>query len=108
EWALIEQGGQEEAIEQMRQGLANYQATGTEVIRPHFLSLLAEALNKTLRVDAGLRVLEEALAVAHSNGECYYQAELYRLKGELLLKQSKGRAVSQVATGGKPVVISEP
>jgi len=102
-WALIEQGPHEEAIEQMRQGLAN-QATGVQVVRPHFLALLAEALNKAGQAGEGLRVLEEALAVADRNGERYYQAELYRLKGELLLTQSTGHAVSQAATGGTAVV----
>ena len=103
-WALIEQGRAEEAIEQMRQGLAAHQATGTELLRPHFLALLAEALGKAGQVEEGLRVLEEALAVAHRNGERYYQAELYRLKGELLLMQATGRGVSQAAAGGKAVV----
>ena len=88
-WALIEQGQQEEAIEQIRQGLAAHQATGTELLRPHFLALLAEALGKAGQTEEGLRVLEEALAMAHRNGERYYQAELYRLKGELLLMSSK-------------------
>jgi predicted ATPase len=37
--------------------------------------------------EAGLAVLAEALTVAHANGEHHYEAELYRLKGELLLKQ---------------------
>src|SRR5262249_38816559 len=81
-WALIEQGREEEAIERMREGLAAYQETGTEVIRPHFLALLADALDKTRKSEEALRVVEEALAVARSNGERYYQAELYRLKGE--------------------------
>ena len=107
-WSLIEQGWQEEAIKQIRQGLAAHQATGTELLRPHFLALLDEALGKNGQAEEGLRVLEEALSVAHSNGERYYQAELYRLKGELSLKQSKGRAHSQAATGGKAVVEAEP
>src|SRR5262249_18696231 len=87
-WALIEQGPQDEAIEQMRRGLAAYQGTGTEVIRPHFLALLAQALDKSGKTEEALRVVEKAGAVARSNGERYYQSELYRLKGELLLKQS--------------------
>jgi predicted ATPase/DNA-binding winged helix-turn-helix (wHTH) protein len=103
-WTLIGQGGQEEAIEQIRQGLAAHQATGTKLLRPHFLALLAEALGKAQKTEEGLRVLEEALAVADGNGDRYYQAELYRLKGELLLQQFTGRVLSQVATGGSTVV----
>ncbi len=107
-WALIEQGRQEEAFEQMRQGLAAQQATGTELMRPHFLALLAEALGKTRKPEEGLRVLEEALDVVHRNGEGCYHAELYRIKGELSLMQATGRGVSRAATGEKMAFEVEP
>jgi DNA-binding winged helix-turn-helix (wHTH) protein/predicted ATPase len=105
-WALIEQ--QEEAVEQMRQGFAAYQATGTELLRPHFLALLAKASGKARKPEEGLRGLEESLEVAHRNGDASYLAELYRIKGELLLMQPTGRGLSQAATGGKAVVEAEP
>jgi predicted ATPase len=104
-WALIKHGRAEEAIEQIREALAALQATGTELFRPHFLALLAEALDKARQVEEGLRALEEALTAA--NGERYYEAELYRLKGELLLEQSAGR-VSRAASGTNAVVEAEP
>ena len=96
-WAMIEQGLGEEAIEQMRQGLAAHQATGANLMCPHFLALLAEALAKTRQSGEGLHVLEEALEIALRTGEGSYQAELYRLKGERLLTQSKGRSDAQSA-----------
>jgi predicted ATPase/DNA-binding winged helix-turn-helix (wHTH) protein len=105
-WALIEQGQPEEAIEQLRQGLFAYQATGTELLRPHFTALLAEALDKARHCEEALHVLENALRVGDRHGERYYQAELYRLKGELLLKQTIVRAVSHAAIGGKTAVES--
>ena len=77
-------------------------------MRPHFLALLAEALGKSEQAEEGLRVLEEALVVAHRNGEGYYQAELYRIKGELLLMQATGRGVSRAAVGGTAVFEAEP
>jgi predicted ATPase len=107
-WALVKQERHEEAIEQMRQGLAALQATGTELVRPHFLDLLAEALGKNGHPDEGLRVLEEALVVAHRNGERYYEAELYRIKGEVFLMQATSRDLSRAATGGTTVVEAEP
>src|SRR5262249_18287550 len=103
-WTLIEHGRPEEAIEQIQQGLAALRATDTELVRQHFLPLLAEALDKARHTAEALRMLEEALALANRTGEGYYQAELYRLKGEMLLVQSTGRAVSRAATGGKGVV----
>nr|ART36305.1 C584 [uncultured bacterium] len=88
-WSLFEQQRQDEAIEQMREGLEALQATGTEFVRPHFLGLLAEALGKARQHDEPLGILENALALVSKNGQRYYEAELYRLKGELLLMQSK-------------------
>jgi DNA-binding winged helix-turn-helix (wHTH) protein/predicted ATPase len=101
-WALIEQGQLEEGIEQIRQGLVAYQATGTVLLRTHFLALLADALGRARQPEEGLRVVEEALTLGHSNGEQYYHAELYRLKGELLLMQYDGQSVLRTTMRGKP------
>jgi DNA-binding winged helix-turn-helix (wHTH) protein/predicted ATPase len=103
-WALIAQDRYYEAVEQIQQGLAAYQATGTELLRTHFSALLAEALHKAGKTLEALHVLEEALAAVDRNGERYYQAELYRLKGELLLHQSTNRTVAHAVAGGRTVV----
>jgi len=89
-WALAGQGQREEGIEQMRQGLASWQATGAELYRSYWLALLAEAYGKAGQTEEGLTVLAEALAVVNKNSERFYEAELYRLKGELLLMQAVG------------------
>jgi predicted ATPase len=94
-WALVAQGMEEEGIEQMRQGLTAHQETSTEVMRAHFMGLLAEALGKVHQHEEGLHILDDALSLIHRNGERYYLAELYRLKGELLLMQSKYRKSSE-------------
>lgn len=107
-WVLLTQGQHEEAIEQMREGLAALQATGTELVRPHFLGLLAEALGHARQPEEGLRALEEALNLAQRGGERYYEAELYRLKGELLLMQASGQGPSLAATSGKALIEAEP
>jgi adenylate cyclase len=103
-WALIEQGSEINAIESIREGLAAVLATGASLMRPHFLALLAESLMRARKDGEALRALEEALETAHRSGEKSYQAELYRLKGELLLKQSARRAASRAATVGRVVV----
>jgi predicted ATPase len=86
-WALAEQGHSPEGIAQMRQGIAAWQATGAELQLPYYLALLAEAYGKAGQAKEGLRVLAEALMAVHKTGERQHEAELYRLKGELLLKQ---------------------
>ena len=78
----------EEGIAQIQQGMAAWRATGAEALRPYYLALLAEASGKRGQVDEGLHLLAEALAVANDTGECRWDAELHRLKGELLLARS--------------------
>jgi TOMM system kinase/cyclase fusion protein len=84
-WALAEQGQREEGIAQIHQGLAAWQAAGQELTRPHILALLAEAYGKAQQSEEGLRILVEALVLVDTNGERFWEAELHRLKGELLL-----------------------
>jgi DNA-binding winged helix-turn-helix (wHTH) protein/predicted ATPase len=86
-WILSEQGHGEEGIAQMRQGLATYRATVAELERPYYLALLADAHGKNGQPEEGLGVLAEAVAVVERTGERYYEAELWRMKGELLLAQ---------------------
>jgi predicted ATPase len=62
---------------------------------PHFLALLAEAYGKAGQAEEGLSVLAEALALAHSSGERYYEAEMHRLRGELLLMQGEAEAEAE-------------
>ncbi len=93
-WALAAQGQEEEGIAQMRQGLAAYRATGSELARTCFLALLAEVYGKAGQPEEGFTVLAEALAQVGKTEERWYEAELYRLYGELLLRRSereKGR-----------------
>jgi predicted ATPase len=87
-WALVELGHGDEALAQMHQGLTAWQATGAELARPYFLALFAEAYGRLGQAAEGLHVLHEAMAVAHNHGERFYEAELWRLKGELLLRQA--------------------
>jgi predicted ATPase len=97
-WALAErsgepeagQGQREEGIAQMRQGLAVWQATGAKVFRPYGLALLAQAYAHVEQIEEGLSLLGEALAVAHDTRERRWEAELHRLKGELLLMRAVG------------------
>jgi predicted ATPase len=86
-WALAEQGQGEAGIAQMRQGLAAYRATGGELMQPYFLARLAEAYGRARQPEEGLRVLAEAFVILDKNGERVYEAELYRLNGELTLQK---------------------
>jgi TOMM system kinase/cyclase fusion protein len=86
-WALAEQGKRAEGMQQMRQGQAALRAMGEETLQSWVLALLAEAHEKGGQAEEGLTLLAEALAVVDNNEEHLYEAELYRLKGELTLQQ---------------------
>jgi class 3 adenylate cyclase/predicted ATPase len=88
-WALTSQGEEAEGIAQMRQGLISHRATGTELHRPYFFSLLTEAYEKIGQPEEGLTVLVEALAMVDNTGQRYWEAELHRRRGELLLMQQR-------------------
>jgi predicted ATPase len=102
-WALAEQaclpdgqGRREEGTAQIRQGLADYWATGAELATPYYLALLAETYGRDGQAGEGLKVLSEALVIADKNDEHFYDAELYRLKGEITLQSQGESPKSQV------------
>jgi class 3 adenylate cyclase/predicted ATPase len=86
-WALAAQGQSAEGIAQLRQGIAAWRAIGGELQLPYYLALLAEAYGTAGQAEAGLRVVDEALAAVYKTGERQHEAELYRLKAGLLLMQ---------------------
>jgi len=69
----------------MRRGLGAFQSTGTELYRPYFLWLLADGYGKAGQPSKGLAMLDEAQEMVEENEERYWEAEIYRLRGELLL-----------------------
>ena len=83
-WALMQRGQTDEGFEQIQQGLAAWNATGAELIRPSGLAKLAEAYEMQGDPESGLRTLDEALAAIDRTGMRYYEAELYRLKARLV------------------------
>jgi predicted ATPase len=84
-WALSEQGHSAEGIAQIREGLSGLEMTGEELYRPCYLATLADALYQTGQVEEGLSALEEAIESSRRSRVAYWDAELQRRKGELLL-----------------------
>jgi len=87
-----EEGQEEEGIAQMHQGLAVLKATGTEAYQTYCLSFLADAYRKAGKVEEGLEVLTEALDLVEKIDERFFEVELHRVKGELLLMQDEAQA----------------
>jgi predicted ATPase len=85
-WALAASGHGEEGITQIR--LAVYGATRPTRDRPYHLALLAEASAQVGQTAEGLEAVGEALAMVAKSAVRWWEAELHRLRGELLLQHS--------------------
>jgi predicted ATPase len=87
-WALALQGQGEEGMAQVRQGIAARWATGSAVFVPYLCTLLAEVADHLGHPDDGLQALAEAHALVEQREERWWEAEVYRLRGVLLLRQT--------------------
>lgn len=96
-WALIVQKHQKDGLADIQQGLISWQITGAGFLQSYGFALLPEAYQKTGQFDEGLTALDGALALVSQNGEQLWEAELYRLRGELLWQ--KEEASRQSAPG---------
>lgn len=85
--ALAAQGRVEEGLKLIRQGLTAWQATGAKLAIPSYLATFAELYIRTQRLEEASSVLEQAFAFMEQTGQRYYEAELWRLKGDILLMQ---------------------
>lgn len=88
-WALAEQGQVEEGIADMLEGQRIWQESGIRQLGQVSLPLV-EAYGKLGRVEDGLAVLSQAEAELDKSNEKWWQAELLRVRGELLLASKDG------------------
>jgi class 3 adenylate cyclase/predicted ATPase len=87
-WAVVERGRPEEGVAQIHSGLNALQTTYTKLCLPSLWSVLVQGHMVLGQIEQGLEVTAEALQFVHETDERYWEAELYRLKGELL--QTRG------------------
>jgi predicted ATPase len=105
-WARA-QGQAKEGMAQITQGLVPYRATGAEICRPYYLALLADAYGLMGQQDAGLELLKEALTLANTTGERWYDPELYRLQGALLLQQNSDNQADVETCFHQAIVVAQ-
>jgi predicted ATPase len=87
-WALALQGQGKEGLAQVRQGIAAFQATGATLRIPFWCTVLADVSDHLGHTDDGLQALVEAHTLVEQREERWWEAEIYRLRGVLLLKQT--------------------
>jgi predicted ATPase len=84
-WALTEAGDMETGLAQLRRGLPAWRASGARLYEPFFLGLQAEAHGRANSPNEGLGLVARALHLVSETGERWFEAELHRLAGELML-----------------------
>jgi class 3 adenylate cyclase/predicted ATPase len=95
-WIEVENGDVAEGISLLRSGLVAYRATGAEAAVPRFIGLLAGACGMAGRIEEALVLLDDALQMVEKTGERWFEAELNRLKGQLLLRQGHTEAAEEL------------
>jgi predicted ATPase len=102
-WALIERAAQsgtreqrEAGLVQIKEGVAAVRAMGNELFVPLYLGAVAQGYMQGGQAEEGLKVIAEALVMVEKNGERWNEAELYRIKGELVLQSGVRGPASEV------------
>jgi predicted ATPase len=95
-WVMVGNGDVAEGVSLLLSGSAAYRATGTELWTTHFLALQAKAYEIAGEIEKGLTLLDDALWDLQRTGMRWLAAELYRLKGQLLLRQGRSEATEEL------------
>jgi predicted ATPase len=88
-WALARQGQGEAGLAQVRQGIAAWRTTGAAAHVPYFCTLLADVCDHLGHPEDGLQALAEAHTLVEQHEERWWEAEVCRLRGVLLLRQPR-------------------
>jgi predicted ATPase len=95
-WVKVENGDVAVGISLLRNGSSAYRATGSEVWMPYFNALLAGACEISRQIEEADMLLDEALQIVERTGERWFEAELNRHKGQLLLRQGHLEAAEEL------------
>ena len=91
-WAEAELGKTDAGIARVERACSTYEATGAKVWAPLLLLLHARGLSLSGRIDEALARIDAAIAIASDMGSYWWDAELLRVRGELLLSMSPNHA----------------
>jgi predicted ATPase len=87
-----------EGIAEMQENFARLRAIGTEMSLNGYSVDLAEVMGLAGCIEEGLAIVTEAILRAEKSGECYFEAESHRVKGDLLV-QAAGQSAAVPSLG---------
>jgi predicted ATPase len=83
-WVDGQQGAAADGIAKLRNGVTAFKATGAGIAVPHFNTLLAELLGNAGQWAEALKTLRDAASQVERWGERWQEAEIHRVKGDVL------------------------
>jgi len=86
-WALAKQAQGEVGMAQVRQGITILRTTGAMTTIPYLYTLLADVSAHLGHTVDALQALAEAYTLVEQHDERWWEAEVHRLRGVLLLRQ---------------------
>jgi predicted ATPase len=95
-WVKVKNGDVAGGMPLLRGGFAAYGATGAELWMPHYIALIAGACEIAGQIEEAVTLLDDALQTAERTGERWLDAELYRHRGQLLLRQGRSEAAEEL------------
>lgn len=88
-WLLSQQGQVENGFRCIKEGLSVYQAAGIKIMMPYYSTLLANIHAQMGEIDLGIDKCASILTDISISNDCWCEAEVHRLYGEMLLEKSK-------------------
>jgi class 3 adenylate cyclase/predicted ATPase len=95
-WVKVNTGDVACGISLLRSGRDAFRATGAKLLLPHYMGLLATACGIVGQIEEGVTLLDDALQIVEWTGERWLEADLYRLKGQMLLRQGRSQAAEEL------------
>ena len=95
-WAKFKTGDQAKGLSLLHSGSSAYRTMGAETRTSYHIALLARACDIAGQVDEALSMLDDALQIAKKIGERWFEAELYRHKGELMLQKQQRHSAEEL------------
>jgi predicted ATPase len=105
-WCAVERGDWHDGIALLSDAIAAMRSVQSRHFMAYLIGLLAHAQLKAGHHPKAMEAVAEGIALTEVTGECFYSAELHRLRGEISLHSSIGRNRHAEASFQKAIAIA--
>jgi predicted ATPase len=95
-WVKVANGNLAEGISLLRSGMTVFRASGMDAWTPCYIAFLARACAIAGQVEEAVALLDDALQIVERTRARWFEAELNRHKGQLLLRQGHPEAAEEL------------